>query len=281
MNSTWKHIPFQLKAGVFVLVICLIIGFVFPLFCPEDPQLWNTYMKNLKPSTEHWLGTTSLGQDIFWLLAKSIQNSVIIGVIVAFFATVIGVLLGLVAGFRGGMVDRAITLLMDTFIVIPSLPILILLSSLMKGRASVMSISLILILFNWPWPARQVRSMTLSLRERDFIDMAHFCGESQLKILIHELLPYIFSWSTANFINTILAAIRTESSLAVIGMSNNSTATLGTMIYWANQYQSMMLGHWYWIGAPVIAIALVFISLFMTLSGAQAYSALRRGKQTC
>lgn len=278
MKNTIKHWPMQLKVGAILLGLCLVVGFILPIFGEASPETWNTYMKNLSPDGEHLLGTTSLGQDTFWLLAKSIQNSFVIGLIVAFFATVIGVLMGLLAGFQGGLVDRAITLLMDTFIVIPSLPILILLGSLLKGRASVLSISLVLVLFNWPWPARQVRSMALSLRERDFIDTAKFSGEGKLKIIIREFLPFIFSWSMANFINTILAAIRTESSLAVIGMSNNSQATLGTMIYWANQHQAMMLGNWLWIGAPVVAITLIFVSLFMTLSGAQAYSALKRGK---
>jgi peptide/nickel transport system permease protein len=273
-----KNWTFQLKAGVFFLVLSLFIGFLLPFFGEKNPQAWNTYLKNLKPSWDHLLGTTSLGQDTFWLLAHSIRNSFIIGVIVAFFATIIGVMLGSIAGFRGGMVDRVITMMMDTFIVIPSLPILILLGSLLKGRTSVLSISLILVVFNWPWPARQVRSMTLSLRERDFIDTARFSGESQSKIIVKELLPFIMSWSLANFINTILVAIRTESSLAVIGMSNNSQATLGTMIYWANQHQALMLGNWFWIGAPLVAIIVIFVSLFMILSGAQEYSALRRGK---
>ncbi len=278
MKNITKYWSLQLKAGVVLLAICLILGFVLPLFGEKNPEVWNTYFKNLKPSAEHLLGTTSLGQDTFCLLAKSIQNSFVIGLIVAFFATAIGVLMGLLAGFQGGWLDRFITLMMDTFIVIPSLPILILLGSLLKWRASVLSISLVLVLFNWPWPARQVRSMALSLRERDFIDTARFSGESQFKIITNEFLPFIMSWSMANFINTILAAIRAESSLAVIGMSNNSQATLGTMIYWANQHQALMLGNWFWIGAPVVAITIIFVSLFMTLSGAQSYSGLRRGK---
>lgn len=278
MRNYFKHWTLQLKVGTFLLLMSLIVGFVLPIFVESNSNGWNTYLKNLKPSSDHLLGTTGLGQDIFWLLAKSIHNSFIIGIIVALLATVIGVFMGLLAGSRGGLADRVITLIMDTFIVIPSLPILILLGSLLKGRTSVMVISLILVIFSWPWPARQVRSMALSLRERDFIDLARFSGESQMKILIKEYLPFIFSWSFANFINTILAAIKTESSLAVIGMSNNSQATLGTMIYWANQYQAMMMGNWYWIGAPVITITIIFVSLFMTLSGAQSYFALRRGK---
>jgi peptide/nickel transport system permease protein len=273
-----KNWNFRLKTGVFILGVFLIFGFIAPLFHAGNPIEWGTYPKNLKPSSAHIFGTTNLGQDTFWLLAKSVQNSFIIGIMVAFFATVIGALLGLLAGFKGGFLDRLITLLMDSFIVIPSLPILILLGSMLKGRASLFYIALVLIIFNWPWPARQLRSMALSLREREFIHTAVFSGEGTMKIIVKEIFPFVAGWSVANFVNTILVAIGSESGLAVIGMSSNEKATLGTMIYWANQHQAMLAGRWWWIGSPVAAIVLIFIALFLTMTGYQQYSALRRGK---
>ncbi|NOU92514.1 ABC transporter permease subunit [Paenibacillus sp. LMG 31456] len=269
----------RLKLGVLILGIFLILGFIVPLFDSGNPVEWGKYPKNLKPGAAHWLGTTSLGQDTFWLIAKSIQNSFIIGIIVAFFATLIGVLVGLWAGLKGGFLDRIITLMTDSFIVIPSLPILILLGSLSKGKASLMYIALVLIIFNWPWPARQIRAMALSLREREFIDTARFSGEGTFKIITKEIFPFVAGWSLANFINTVLVAITAESGLAIIGMSSNESATLGTMIYWANQHQAMLAGHWWWIGAPVVAKMFIFIALFLTMSGYQEYSALRRGKK--
>lgn len=273
-----KNWNFRLRTGVIILSFFMILGFVVPYFSSIDPVAWGTYPKNLKPSSEHLLGTTNLGQDIFWLSAEAIQNSFIIGVIVAFFATVIGALLGLWAGFKGGFIDRIITLMTDSFIVIPSLPILILLGSMLKGRASLIYIALVLIMFNWPWPARQLRSMALSLREREFISTATFSGQSTFRIIVKEIFPFVSAWSLANFVNTILVAIGAESGLAVIGMSSNEKSTLGTMIYWANQHQAMLGGRWWWIGTPVVAITLIFISLFLVMTGYQQYSALRRGK---
>lgn len=273
-----KHWNFRLKFGLALLLVFFIIGFVFPLFHSEDVTQWNTYPNNLQPSGEHFLGTNSLGQDIFWLLCSSIRNSFLIGVFVALFATLIGVMLGLLAGFKGGAVDRIVMLLADTFIVVPSLPILILLGSLTKGSASLVFIGVVLVFFNWPWPARQIRSMGLTLRERDYISTARFSGEGTMKILVKEIFPFVKDWSIGNFINTILAAIAAESGLAVIGMSSNSNATLGTMIYWANNHNAMLGGKWLWIGAPVVAICLIFIGLFLFMTGQQQYSALRRGK---
>jgi len=273
-----KYWNFRLRLGLSILFFFLIIGFIFPLFHSGNVTEWNSYPSDLLPSSEHFLGTNSIGQDIFWLLCSSIRNSFLIGLFVAILATMIGVLLGLNAGLKGGAVDRVVMLIADTFIVIPSLPILILLGSLTKGSASLFLVGGVLVVFNWPWPARQVRSMCLTLRERDYISTARFSGESTFGILVKEIFPFVKDWSLGNFINTILVAIASESSLAVIGMSSNSNATLGTMIYWANQHQAMLAEKWLWIGAPVVSICLIFIGLFLFMTGQQQYSALRRGK---
>lgn len=269
----------RLKFGAFLLLIFVILGGVLPFFSPYDVRSWNEVPRNLNPSAEHLLGTTNLGQDTFWLLTFAIQNSLIIGVVVAFFATTIGVLAGLLAGFMGGIVDRILTLLMDVFIVVPSLPILILMASLLQGRASLMLISFILIIFNWPWPARQARSIALSMREREFINTARFSGSSVFSILTREIFPYIVSWAMANFVNTVLVAIATESGLAVIGLSSLEQATLGTMIYWALQHQALLGQRWWWIGSPVVAIIVLFFGLFLLSTGFADRSAERRGHQ--
>src|SRR5580704_1242389 len=166
----------RLKAAGVLLLVFIIVGVIMPRFAPYDPRSWNTVPRNLQPSLAHLLGTTSLGQDTFWLLTFAIQNSLFVGVVVAFFATAVGVLAGLIGGFVGGWIDRVLTLLMDVFISVTSLPILILVSSLLQGKTSLLTISLVLIVFNWPWPARQVRSIALTMREREFINTARFSG---------------------------------------------------------------------------------------------------------
>jgi peptide/nickel transport system permease protein len=274
-----RRLNFRLTAGLLLLSIFVILGGIVPSFSPYDPRSWNVVPRNLKPGPEHILGTTNLGQDTFWLLSQAIQNSLVIGLIVATAATTIGVLVGLTAGFLGGVFDRVLTLLMDVFIVIPSLPILILMASLLQGRASLILISLILVVFNWPWPARQTRSMALSMREREFISTARFSGASTFGIITREIFPYIIPWTLANFINTVLVAIATESSLAVIGLSSLEEASLGSVIYWALQHQALLGARWYWIGSPVVAIILLFMGLFLTSTGWSELNAEHRGQQ--
>jgi len=150
---------------------------------------------------------------------------------------------------------------------VPTLPILILLSSIMQGRTSLLTIALILILFNWSFPARQIRSVALSMRERELVNVAWFSGESPFAIIMRQIVPYLRTWAVANFVNTVLVGIAIETSLAVIGLSSADEATPGTMIYWAIKYQALLAGRWWWVVPPVIAIVLLFVGLFLLASG--------------
>lgn len=277
-KQVWRSMSLRFKIGLGIVIAFFIIGFVVYLFSPGSVMTLSAFKKNQAPSWEHLLGTNKQGQDIFWLLIVSIHNSMILGIVVAAAATAIGVLVGLLAGFIGGAVDRAIMLLCDSVIVIPSLPILILLGALLRGRATTMMIAAILIIFNWPWPARQARSMALTIREREFVNTARFSGESTLKIVCVEIVPHVLSWAMANFVNTILVAIGSEASLAVLGLSSTTTPTLGNMIYWARQYQAIMKKQWIWIGSPVLATSILFIGLFLTYTGYNEYVAKKRGR---
>jgi peptide/nickel transport system permease protein len=253
----------KLSLGAVIVTVTGLLGLVVSMFAPADPRLWQTYPRNLRPSWEHWLGTTSLGQDTFWLLTWSLRNSLLLGVSVAALATIIGVALGLLAGYRGGILDRVLSFLMDALIVIPSLPLLILLSSLTKGQTSLLALGTILVIFNWPFPARQFRAVALTMRERDFVSLAWFSGETVWRILWRQMVPYLRRWAIANFINTILVVIAVEASLAFLGLSNDSIPTLGTMIYWALKHQALFAGRWWWLIPPILMIILTFVGFFL------------------
>ena len=267
---------FRLGLGLALLAIFVILGLILPWFAPTNPLTWYKAPRNQGASFAHLLGTTNLGQDIFWLLTWALHNSLILGLTVAFFSTLIGVFAGLAAGYSGGWIDRILSFFMDALLCIPSLPILILLAALFGGQLSLPLVGVALVLFNWPYPARQVRAVALTMREREFINVAWFSGEPRYKILGRHIFPYIAGWSAANFINTVLVGIATETSLAVIGLSSAQQATIGTMIYWALKYQALLAQRYLWVGAPVLAIVLMFISLFLISSGLAIRSAARR-----
>jgi peptide/nickel transport system permease protein len=268
----------RLALGVTILTIFILGSLILPFFTQVNPSAQGTYMKNMPLSFEHPLGTNTLGQDIMWYLVFAVRNSLLLGVSVSLFINIIAVLMGLTAGYLGGWVERVIMLFTDSFITIPTLPILIILSSLIKGSASFVSIGLILVAFGWAWNARTVRSMALSLREREFINMANFSGMTRLEIILKEIFPYVYTYMIVGFINTILYVINTEAALAVIGLSNLSVPTMGSILYWALNYNAMMVGNLAWVVSPVVATVLLFLGLFLTSTGYNDLFATRRGR---
>lgn len=279
MKRFWKNASFRLKLGLIITIFFLILGFVVFYIPHENPFPNNVMLKNKAPSWEHFFGTTAKGQDIFWLLIEAIHNSLTIGFIVALLGTVVGVFVGLVAGFVGGGLDRILMVITDTFVVIPSLPVLILMTALMKGsNSTVILMALVLAMFAWAWPSRQIRSMALTIKERDFIHTAWFSGEGTIQVVVTEILPYALTWSLSNFMNATLSAIASESSLAVLGLSPADLVSLGNMIQWAREYNAIMAGRWNWILPPIIGTVLLFVGLFMLITGYNDYMSMKRGR---
>ena len=278
MKKFWKNASLRLKLGLIITLFFLILGFVVYFFPHADPFPNNIRLKNKPPSMEHWLGTTSQGQDIFWLLIEAIHNSLTIGFIVAAIGTVVGVLVGLISGFVGGALDRVLMVITDTFVVIPSLPVLIMMTSLMKGSSTVILLALVLAVFAWAWPSRQIRSMALTMKERDFIHTAWFSGEGTLQTVVTEILPFTLTWALSNFMNATLSAIASESGLAVLGLSPANLITLGNMIQWARNYNAIIMGRWNWILPPILSTIVLFVGLFMLITGYNDYTAMKRGR---
>lgn len=269
----------RLAVGLVILTIMGLGSFILPLFAPADPSVQATYMRNLPASDAHWLGTNALGQDIFWFLIFAIRNSLMLGVLVAVGVTIIATTVGLSAGYIGGRFERFVMLIVDTFITIPLLPILIILGSLIRGNTSFFTVGFIIIIFGWAWDARTVRSMALSIREREFINMARFSGANTAQVIIREVFPYVMAYTLVGFINTILFAINLEATLAVIGLSKVEVPTLGSIIFWALNYNALFTGHFLWLVAPIIASVTLFLGLFLTSTGFNAAFAERRGVQ--
>ncbi len=278
MTSFLKNANGRLKAGLVITLFFLFLGFVVYYIPHANPFSYNTYPRRLAPSFGHFFGTTSMGQDVFWLLIEAIHNSLVIGFIVALIGTVVGVFVGLLAGFSGGLLDRILMVITDTFVVIPSLPILILMTSLMRGSATVILMALVLAIFSWAWPSRQIRSLALSLKERDFVYTAWFSGEGTVQVIITEILPYALTWSLSNFMNATLSAIASESALAVLGLSPANLISLGNMIQWARERNAIFTNQWNWIGPPIVATIVLFVGLFLLITGYNDYLSMKRGR---
>ncbi len=267
----------RLTLGLIILFVMGLGSFILPGFAPVDPSIQASYMRNLPVSGVHLLGTNALGQDIFWFLVFAIRNSLTLGIVVAVGVTIIATVVGLSAGYIGGRFERIVMLFVDTFITVPLLPILIIMGALIRGNTSFLTVGFIIVLFGWAWDARTVRAMALSLREREFINMARFSGANTMQILLREIFPYVSAYMVVGFINTVLFAINTEATLAVIGLSKVEVPTLGSIIFWALNYNALFTGQYVWLVAPIIATITLFLGLFLTSTGFNQAFASKRG----
>ena len=270
----------RLKIGIIILTIMVLGSFILPLFNDVDPIKQGTYPKNLPPSREHPLGTNSLGQDIFWFLLIAIRNSLILGITVSLVTTLVAGTVGLISGYVGGSLDRVAMTITDTIIAIPTFPILIVLSTLVRGQTSFWLVGVILVFFGWAWGARTIRSMALSIREREFINMSKFSGSTTLEVVFREVFPYVYAYMVVAFINAILWVTTTEAALAVIGLSKVEIPTLGSIIFWALTFNALFTGQYMWVVAPVVATIILFLGLFLTSTGYNQMYATRRGHAT-
>jgi peptide/nickel transport system permease protein len=267
----------RLRIGLTITTVFVLGSFLLPLFNTVDPAEQGTYLKNLPLSSKHLLGTNALGQDIFWFLVTAIRNSLLLGIAVATGVIIIAALVGLSAGHVGGWYERIVVVFIDTFITIPVLPILIVVGALVRGNTSFAVVGVILICFGWAFNARTVRSMAISLREREFVNMARFSGAGTFDIMYREIFPFVYAFMVVAFINTMLFAINTEAALAVIGLSKVQVPTLGSIIFWALNYNALMIGQTAWIIAPIVASVILFLGLFLTSTGYNQLFAERRG----
>lgn len=256
-------------ATIFLLatVVLSLLSFV----SPYDPGQTFMVPPDQPPSAEYPFGTSSRGQDVFWWMAFAVRNSLVLGILTAIISRVIAIFVGLTAGYRGGWIDRALMSINDSFVVMPVLPILILLSFLLRGKMSLMMLAFIMGLFGWPWDARLIRAQVLSLKERPFTRTAVYSGTNSFRITLNEHLPFVLPIVFATTINNLLWSIGMEVTLSVLGLSDVTIPTIGTTIFWANQHQALVAGIWWWLGAPVVIAIILFLGLYLLFSSVNEY----------
>ncbi|HET9912130.1 MAG TPA: ABC transporter permease [Anaerolineales bacterium] len=252
---------YRFSFSFIVLVIILILAFL-SAFSPYDPTLWNVVPRDLKPSAEYWLGTDSNGQDIFWQSTFAVRNSLIISLIAGLISRVIAILVGMVAGYTGGATDRILMFIGDSLLVIPLFLITVMLAMMVREFMNLVILGLLLSFFGWAWDARLIRSVILSLREREFTKTAILSGTGTVKLVLNEYMPFAMPLIFSTLINNIAWAISLEITLAFLGLVNLNIPTLGTMLNWALFYQSILLGRWWWVLTPVVLSVFLFIALY-------------------
>jgi oligopeptide/dipeptide ABC transporter ATP-binding protein len=166
------------------------------------------------------------------------------------------VIVGLTGGYMSGTGSELLSMFSNVFLVIPSLPLVVILASYLPNSGST-GIIIVITVTGWAWGARVLRAQTLSLRRRDFVEAARATGESSLKIMLFDILPNELAIITATFLASVVGAILTEASIAFLGLSNVTQWSWGTMLYWAQVSGAELARAWWWFIPPGLAIALV------------------------
>jgi peptide/nickel transport system permease protein len=274
-DSPWLNAKFV--SGLAMVCAVLLMGFVGTRFWNERLALVASSPTNLPPawvqdpqfgppSLAHPLGTESNGRDILAVIITGAPRSFQVGLIAAGVGLAVGILLGFTAGYLGGWVDAVIRTVSDSVITIPSLALLIVVSSYVRV-VDISTMALILALFSWAAPTRLIRAQVLSLRERGYVRMARLSGVSTFDIMFREMLPNMLPYLASSLAGNVAGAILAATSLEALGLGPARIPTLGMTIYYAISSSAVIRGMWWWWGFPILILIVIFSGLFLMAVG--------------
>jgi len=256
-RDVWRAISRNRKAmvGVLLLLVFVVLA-IFPgQIAPDDPTA-QIYHRALGPSWHHLLGTTGRGEDVFSQLVWGTRLSLVIALAVGALATALSVLIGVSSAYLGGIADGILSLITDVILVLPIFPLIIVIAAYRKN-SGLFTLVVVLGALGWSYGARQLRSQTLSLRTRDFLESARVRGERRLYVILFEILPTMTSLIVATFLGAALYAVLTAAGLQFIGLGDPNSQSWGTMLYWAQNGEALFAGMPLWAIAPGVCIALL------------------------
>ena len=254
------------RGGLIVLGAMILVAIFAPLIATHDPTAFSLLDSRQSPSWHHLFGTTDQGADVFSQVVWGTRSSLILGASAAILATALATTLGILAAYAGGLMDEAVNFLTNVFLVIPTIPLLVVVSAYLSSRGGVTMI-LILGLTLWAFEARILRGQALSLRNRDFVFTAKVAGEPTWRIVFGELVPNMISRIGAAFVLVFYVAILTAAGLEFLGLGDLQHTSWGVTLYWAQVNSTVLQGEWWPFFFPGLALALTVAALVFILAG--------------
>lgn len=241
-----------------LLALFALLALLAPVLVPGEPSLINSTGSQF-PSAAHWLGTTAKGQDVLALTLWGARSSLFVGFTVGLVATAVAIVVGLAAAYFGRIVDDALTLVTNIFLLLPGLPLLIILAAFLPPGTS--TVILVLVVTGWAGSARVLRAQAKSIRGKDFVAAAVVTGERPLRIMFREILPNMASVVMTTLLGCVIFGIGAQAGLEFLGLGDSSVVSWGTNLYWASNDGALMTGAWWAFVPSGLCIALVAFAL--------------------
>ena len=253
--------------GALILAFYLIVALGAAVLAPYDPS---AYVANPleRPSAAHWLGTNDVGQDILSELIYGARISLFVGLVAGGLTLALATLVGMFAGYLGGITDMLLMRLVDVLMSIPHLPLMVLVAAYLGPN--LINLVLVIVLLGWMVPARVVRSQVLSLRQRTHVQAARLFGCGAAYIVARHLVPAVAPILAATFVTQAARAIGTEAGLAFLGLGDPTAKSWGLMMRYALDYRGIYFTpNWLWwllpaglnIGLLILGFTLVGVAL--------------------
>lgn len=248
------------RVGIVMLTVFLLIALFADMLSPYSPTD-ATFAPAQDPSWAHWMGTNTLGYDIWTQLVHGTRLSFAIGVLGGLATIVIAIVVGLLAGYReGSALDDVLSFLTNLALVIPVLPLMMVIVAYSETRGLGLLVFVIAIT-SWAGASREMRALIISMRNRDYVTAARFGGDGMLRIVFREIMPNMTSLIVSGFIGAATAAIAAEAGLSFMGFGDPNTVSWGQMLAQANANGALVQGLWVWLVAPGLMLALLMTSL--------------------
>jgi peptide/nickel transport system permease protein len=265
-------------AGLAIIGFFTIMALAPSLFVGPLETVTTASGRRLEPpSWQHLLGTDNLGRDVLNLTVHGARISMLIGFLATIVTLVIGAVLGIVSGFVGGRTDTIIMRITDFFLVLPTFVLALIIApivldiigagEIMGIRTTLFVIVIVIGITSWATTARIIRSQTLSVKERAFIDRARVIGSGRWRMMRVHILPNVTGLIVANAVLIFAGAILTETTLAFIGLGDPFAPSWGQILGASQDAGAPGLGAWWWYVSPGVCIVLVVLA-FTLIGGA-------------
>jgi peptide/nickel transport system permease protein len=245
--------------GIVLLTVIVLVTLLAPLLTTQDPSIPMS-LPGQAPSWTDPMGTTDQGYSVYAQVIHGGRISLMVALAATVIAMTISIVLGLLAAYKGGLVDDVINLAANVFIVIPTLPLLIVISAFLD-QTGPWTMAVIIGLTSWAIETRVLRGQALGLRQREFIMAAQVAGESTTRVVFRELLPNMLSRIAAGFTFVFITAVFFEAALEFLGFADVNKISWGTILYWATVNSTLLQGEWWHFVFPGVAISLTILAM--------------------